>query len=134
MTSQITVSKQVPMVRVNILPVAIQYTGPSETKKYFTTSVSLNVEGQKKSLTSQFRGLKLVGEEVSSRGKVGYILSSSEFMVQDPQLGETTMVKQYSAIARFDTINVYGHDNTVPLTSKWKLMREWDTIAHIIHS
>lgn len=134
MTSQINVCNQVPLVRVNILPIAIQYTGPAETDKFFTTSVSLDVEGHKKVHTSQFRGLKLVGEEVNLRGKLGYILSSSEFMVQDTQLGEPMMAKQYSALARFDTINVYGHDNTVPLTSKWKLMREWDEIAQTIHS
>lgn len=134
MSSTIIVGESLPEVKVNIVPFSVQYNGPAETEKFFSTSKSTEKVGEKDIETAQFRGLKLAGEQIDLEGKTGYVLTCSEFMTQDPLESEPKMVKQYSGVAKFETLNVYGHDHTAPLNSKWKLLGEWNKIADVIHS
>lgn len=135
MSSSISVSGTLPEVTVNVVPFRIQHSGSANTNAYFTPSKCEETVGERAEKTAQFRGLRLVGEDISLGEKKGYILSGSELLVPAPEeeSGFST-INQYVAQALFDKISVYGHDSAAPLTSQWKLANEWDAIAGVLHS
>lgn len=134
MTS-ISVPENLQKVELNVVPFRIQNTGSANTNAYFTPSKYQEKIGERVELTAQFRGLRLVGEDIPLGEKKGYILSGSELLVPAPEEenGYST-VTQYVAQAHFDKMTLYGHDSIVPLTSQWKLAGEWDAIANVLHS
>lgn len=136
MTSKIVVSHEVPDVCVSVVPFSIQYTGNAETAKYFTPSKVTEKQRGREVETAQFRGLKLAGETLELENKVGHILKCSEFLYHDESevSDKITTAKQYSGVAKFHNLTVYGHDGPAPLNSKWKLIQEWEKIADVIHS
>lgn len=136
MTSKIVVSNDEPEVTVNIVPVSIQYSGPADTSTYFTPSKATETVADSPVETCQFRGLRLVGEKVDIGDRIGHAINCSEFLVNNAEDGkdEITTAKQYTGVAKFTELAVYGHDATAPLNSKWKMIGEWDKIAHVIHS
>lgn len=135
MSSSISVSDSLPEVTVNVVPFRIQHSGPANTNAYFTSSKFEETVGERVEQTAQFRGLRLVGEDVSLGDKKGVILAGSELLVpsEEEESGFTT-IKQYVAQALFDKLQVYGHDSVAPLTSQWKLAKEWDAVADVLHS
>lgn len=135
MSSSISISGTLPEVTVNVVPFRIQHSGPANTNAYFTPSKCEETVGGRVEKTAQFRGLRLVGEEVLLGDKKGYILSGSELLVPSAEEdGEFSTVNQYVAQALFDLLHVYGHDSVAPLTSQWKLANEWDAVANVLHS
>lgn len=136
MTSKIVVGDNTPEFVVNIVPCSIQYTGDASTTTFFTPSKRQRSEGGNDVETAQFRGLKLVGEKIDIGNMNGQILTSSEFIVNDQSSGTDDIItaKQYSGIANFTELIVYGHDNSPHLNCKWKMVGEWGKIAEVIHS
>lgn len=125
-----------PELVINIVPCSIQYTGDANTGTFFTPSKRQRKVGEKEVVTAQFRGLNLVGEKIDIGERNGQVLVSSEFLVSDPKSGTDDIItaKQYSGIANFNELIVYGHDNSTPLDCKWKMIREWEKISEAIHS
>lgn len=136
MTSRIVVGDNTPEFVVSIVPCSIQYTGDANTATFFTPSKRQRTEGGNDVETAQFRGLKLVGEKIDIGNRNGQILTSSEFIVNDPSNGTDDIMtaKQYSGIGKFSELIVYGHDIAPHLNCKWKMVGEWEKIAEAIHS
>lgn len=136
MASKLSVEGDLPQVTANIVPVNIQYSGYANTTTFFTNSKRTEKLGDAEAEVSYFRGLKLVGEKIDLNTKTGYLISKSELLVQGDAEngGEIRSVNQYSAVAKFDELILYGHDTPAPLNNQWKLMNEWDSIADVIHT
>lgn len=136
MTSKIVIGGDGPEFAVNVVPCSIHYTGDANTATFFKPSKKQINQGDNHVVTAQFRGLKLVGDQIDISNKNGQILTSSEILVNDPSKsdGDISIVKQYSAIGNFRELNVYGHDNPLSQNSKWKMLDEWEKIAEAIHS
>lgn len=130
--SKLSVHDDVPLAAVNVVPFKIQYTGDANTLQYFTPSKQVSVENGQRVVTADFRGLHLKGQEIPLGKKRGFVCTASEYLVQDEQ-GDVLARKQYTSVAKFDSLTVFGHDAVPPLSSKWRLIEEWDAIASAIH-
>lgn len=117
---------KLPQYRASLVPIQIQYTGSAQTKYFSDSRRDSYGESPHDSRQAYFRGLKLVGEQVNTSA---YIVNKSEAVVEDG----TTTVNRYEAVARFETLDVYGHDSLPPKSSQWRLMQEWETVADILH-
>ena len=133
MKTIVNVEADVPAVTVNILPVKIQYTGPANTKDYFTPSKIIDKSQDRDVTTAYFRGLKLAGETVDLGDKVGYICNSTERLKELADTLDIETVREYSPIAKFDQFTVYGHDSSTSENNKWKMMKEWEAISDAVN-
>lgn len=137
-------SQEVPQATVSLLPLHIQYSGPANTKEYFSNTKSTEKVGKEEREIAYFRGCRLVGHKTNWNGKYrGYILNKSETIAHanpaDTEgiangTAEIKNVKVYNPIAKFDEMTIYGHDNVIELTSQWRMVSEWSEISDAIHS
>lgn len=135
MRTKISVPADLPDAELNLVPCKIQYTGPADANKLFTTSKRPERWQNKNVVTSSFRGLKLIGEEVPLRQKAGYVCNTTELVKEcENEDAGSESIKEFTAIAKFEKLTVYGHDSCAPATNKWKMLNEWDEVANAIHS
>lgn len=135
MSTKVILNEAAPPVHVNVMPVKIQYSGDADTKNFFTSTKAMEDFESKRVTTANFRGLRLVGEDITLVNKVGHVCNYHELLVSDPKReGEIMTCKEYSSDARFESLTIFGHDSLPPRSSKWRLIEEWDAIADAIHS
>lgn len=132
----------VPRVAAHLVPCHIQYSGPANTKEYFTPTKSNETRDDAPVDIAYFRGLRLVGQTTNLRDLKlrGYLLDKSESIERQEQHSEDpysepqlVTVHTHTAIASFDTLTVYGHDSVVERDNQWRLLDEWAEMAEIIH-
>lgn len=135
MASVLSLGEGLPQVVANIVPAHIQYSGPANTATFFGPSKRVEKVGDAEVEVAHFRGLRLVGEKIDLKQNSGYIVSKSEILVrgESEEEPEIRSVNQYSAVAKFNELILYGHEAQAPLGSQWKIMEEWDAIADVIH-
>lgn len=135
MSSTVNITDQLPEVTANVVPCKFHYTGPANTEKFWTpTKITERYQNQDV-IAGNFRGLKLLGQDVDLRNKIGFVCNESEFLIQNPESSDDIKVcKQYTSIAKFDKFTIFGHDSLPPQNSKWKQLAEWDRISDAIHS
>lgn len=124
---------EVPTLEANLLPVHIKYTGPANTKDYFTPTKAYDEVAN--TTSAYFRGCKLVGNEVKlPENSTAYIMNKHETMESAPETPQGyRTVNNYVPEAQFKLFKVYGQDTPIPLNSQWFLMSEWNDISDIIH-
>ncbi|KAK6465666.1 ribonuclease H2, subunit C [Scheffersomyces coipomensis] len=137
MSDTIQINNEVPTVIANLVPVHIEYSGPAATKEYFTPSKT----SENSQDIAYFRGCKFIGDKVDFNDKyTAYIMNKSESLVRvednenDYNGDNVKSVSTYIPIAKFNSINVYGHDTRIAENNQWSLLKEWNEISDIIHS
>lgn len=134
MPDTINVNTDVPVVEVSLIPMHIQYSGPASTGEFWATS-----KGEESSHNGQlinsayFRGCRLLSTQVPLDYD-GIVVSKSEGLDRDDNDPATvTSVNRYHSVARFNTLNLYGHDTVIDPSDQWLLVNEWKAISDVIH-
>ncbi|OBA23909.1 ribonuclease H1 small subunit [Metschnikowia bicuspidata var. bicuspidata NRRL YB-4993] len=122
-----------PLAELNLVPCKIQYTGPSNTKDYFSASKKKEKWQDKEVVIANFRGLKLIGENIQLGDKLGVVCNTSEISRENSEEGSVETLKELNPIAVFEKVIVYGHDSCPSENNKWKMLNEWEAIADAIN-
>lgn len=134
MPDTINVHKEVSTVEVNLIPMHIQYSGPANTAEFWDTSKAdeTNHDGHVVK-SAYFRGCRLLLTQVPLDYD-GVIVNKSEGLDRDDENPENVVsVNRYESVARFNTLNVYGHDAIPDPFDQWLLVNEWKAISDVIH-
>ncbi|KAI5955259.1 hypothetical protein KGF54_001820 [Candida jiufengensis] len=136
----ITNEESSPKVEVSVLPMHLQYSGPANTKEYFTPSKTKETLNDGTIVdTAYFRGCRLIAKEVTlDQNKMdGFILDKSEALSRDINEDDGTetikTIKNYASIAFFNKLTLYGHDSEIESSNQWSLIPEFIEINNIIH-
>lgn len=139
--SLITCFDKVPKVEASLLPMHLQYSGPANTSNYFTPSKTIEKQNDGSEVkTAYFRGCRLVAKEVNLKdcNVEGCVINKNEVLQRETNDEDGTelvkTVKNYSAIASFDKMTLYGHDSEIELSNQWSLIPEYLEISSIIHN
>lgn len=127
-------------VEASLVPMHLQYSGSANTSEYFTPSKTTEKQNDGSEVnTAYFRGCRLVAKEVDLKksGTEGYIINKNEVLQRETNEEEGTelvkTVKNYTAVASFDKMTLYGHDSEIELSNQWSLIPEFLEINSIIH-
>lgn len=128
----LTNGNELPFATASVIPVSIRYSGNAAVNDYFEASSNKESQGGKTVDVRNFRGLKLVGQQVKVESHDVYLVNKNEVVSQNEDDNITTS-NLYHAIAKVDNVVVYGHDSTPSSNDKWTLVNEWIEISDIIH-
>ncbi|PVH14919.1 uncharacterized protein CXQ87_005196 [Candidozyma duobushaemuli] len=128
----LTNCNELPSATASVISVSIRYSGDAAVNDYFEASSTKESIGEKTVDVRNFRGLKLVGQQMKVESHDAYLVKKNEVVCQDEDENITTS-NLYHAIAKVDNVVVYGHDSTPSTNDKWTLVSEWIELSDIIH-
>lgn len=135
---KIVVGSQNEKLSANLVPFHIQYSGPANTKDYFTVTKQVEVQADGTEVeVAYFRGCKLVGvNQELPHGYKGYLMNKNEVLQTTGQGPDQQFfsAKIYNTIGEFDKLIIYGHDQPGDAGSQWATLNEWQELSDIIHS
>lgn len=135
MVDKVETQVEVPLSKLSIIPVLIDYSGPARTDEYFTSSRTTRTKQNGDVIEeAYFRGLKLVGKNIELlKGYKGFAVNKVESLDNSGTGDSPKISNKFVPIASFDDLTVFGHDSCVNRMDQWMLIEEWEEISKIVH-